>query len=135
MYFCIFDWSRKHAIQKKQKFRTDQKLISNLKEVLYRHLSQYPSISAPKVLPLPFQNFNTSQYKYKNICFLPILHTWSRKIKDYRWAPMNAIYCKVVFKKSPNTLPRPWSICSWQKPFLLMVISGRAWMGQLTFVI
>ena len=32
------------------------------------------------------------------------------------------------------TLPISWSICSWQKPFLPMVISGRAWMGQLFFV-
>ena len=32
------------------------------------------------------------------------------------------------------TLPRSWSICSWQNPFLPMVISGRAWMGQLFFV-
>ena len=37
-------------------------------------------------------------------------------------------------KNSLNTLPRSWSISLWQKSFLLMVISGRAWMGQLVFV-
>ena len=47
------------------------------------------------------------------------------------------IHCDSDFNTLGNkylTLPRSWPICSWQKPFLPMVISGRTWIGQLFFV-